>query len=205
MGPRLERVKSINPSGHKYGLVYPGVGWVMWREPEDLPPGPGVQRQLPGRQHAHVRPELQPTRQPDHRAVLQLPASGFLGYKAIQQQCRNVAMFLSAEIAAMGPFELQSDGSELPVFFFTLKDSVKNYSVYDVSDKMREYGLATARLLASGRHGTDERSARRGAQRNGPLCSPGWMLRDLRRVVDNFERLSGPLPDELANDQTFHH
>ena len=34
---RLPRVKSINASGHKYGLVYPGVGWVVFREKEDLP------------------------------------------------------------------------------------------------------------------------------------------------------------------------
>jgi hypothetical protein len=31
---RLEKVVSINVSGHKYGLVYPGVGWVIWRSPE---------------------------------------------------------------------------------------------------------------------------------------------------------------------------
>jgi len=34
---RLPLVKSINVSGHKYGLVYPGVGWVVWRSSEDLP------------------------------------------------------------------------------------------------------------------------------------------------------------------------
>ena len=34
---RLPRVASINTSGHKYGLVYPGVGWVVWR---DAPPCP---------------------------------------------------------------------------------------------------------------------------------------------------------------------
>ena len=34
---RVPRVASINASGHKYGLVYPGVGWVMWRNPEALP------------------------------------------------------------------------------------------------------------------------------------------------------------------------
>ena len=36
---RLEKVVSINVSGHKYGLVYPGVGWVVWRDPEFLPKG----------------------------------------------------------------------------------------------------------------------------------------------------------------------
>ena len=34
---RLPLVKSINVSGHKYGLVYAGVGWVIWRSKEDLP------------------------------------------------------------------------------------------------------------------------------------------------------------------------
>lgn len=34
---RLPLVKSINVSGHKYGLVYAGIGWVIWRSKEDLP------------------------------------------------------------------------------------------------------------------------------------------------------------------------
>src|SRR5215216_6295760 len=34
---RLERVRSINVSGHKYGLVYPGLGWLVFRERSDLP------------------------------------------------------------------------------------------------------------------------------------------------------------------------
>ena len=34
---RLKWVKSINASGHKYGLVYPGIGWVIWRSKEELP------------------------------------------------------------------------------------------------------------------------------------------------------------------------
>ncbi|HEY5318325.1 MAG TPA: glutamate decarboxylase, partial [Solirubrobacteraceae bacterium] len=34
---RIPRVQSINASGHKYGLVYPGVGWAIWRDPEALP------------------------------------------------------------------------------------------------------------------------------------------------------------------------
>ena len=34
---RLENVWSISTSGHKYGLVYPGVGWVIWRSKEALP------------------------------------------------------------------------------------------------------------------------------------------------------------------------
>ena len=55
---RLPRVASINASGHKYGLVYPGVGWIVWRDPDALAGRPDLLGQLPGRQHAHVRAQL---------------------------------------------------------------------------------------------------------------------------------------------------
>ena len=59
---RLSRVASINTSGHKYGLVYPGVGWVALAGPRCPARGARLQRQLPGREHAHLRPQLLPSR-----------------------------------------------------------------------------------------------------------------------------------------------
>ena len=61
---RIPRVASINSSGHKYGLVYPGVGWVIWRDREALPDAARLPGQLPGRQHAHLRAQLLPPRAP---------------------------------------------------------------------------------------------------------------------------------------------
>ena len=78
---RLPMVKSINVSGHKYGLVYPGVGFVVWREAADLPERPRLPRELPGRRHAHVHPELLPPGQPDRRSVLQLPPARAVGLR----------------------------------------------------------------------------------------------------------------------------
>ena len=69
------RVASINTSGHKYGLVYPGVGWVLWRDSRPAR-GTGLQGQLPGRQHAHLRAELLPARRRGGGPVLQLLAAG---------------------------------------------------------------------------------------------------------------------------------
>lgn len=34
---RLESVRSINVSGHKFGLVYPGIGWLVFRDDDQLP------------------------------------------------------------------------------------------------------------------------------------------------------------------------
>jgi glutamate decarboxylase len=52
---------------------------------------------------------------------------------------RDVAMYLSSEIRDMGPFELLSDGSAIPVLAFKLKDSSK-YTVFDVSERLRGGG-----------------------------------------------------------------
>ena len=71
---RLPRVASINASGHKYGLVYPGVGWVVWRDADVAARGPDLLGQLPRRQHADVRAQLLAPGRAGRRAVLQLPA-----------------------------------------------------------------------------------------------------------------------------------
>ena len=61
------------------------------------------------------------------------------GYTRIQQACQDVALYLSGEIAKLGPFQLLSDGSDLPVFAFTLKEET-NFSVFDLSERLRDRG-----------------------------------------------------------------
>ena len=65
---------------------------------------------------------------------------GFDGYRKVQGYARDVATRLSSRIAELGPFELLTRGDELPVFAFTLKDDVENYTVFDVSNALRERG-----------------------------------------------------------------
>ena len=79
---RLERVVSIQASGHKFGLVYPGVGWVLWRDGRVPARGPRLPRQLPGRGHADLRAELLPARRAGGAAVLPVPAAGQGGLPA---------------------------------------------------------------------------------------------------------------------------
>ena len=117
---RVPRVASINASGHKYGLVYPGVGWVVWRDadalPEDLVFNVNyLGGQMPTFALNFSRPGAQVVAQ--YYNFLRL---GFEGYQRVQQACQDVAMHMSAQIAKMGPFELITDGSELPVFAFRI-------------------------------------------------------------------------------------
>ncbi len=151
---RLRRVISINASGSKYGLVYPGVGWLLWRDelarPEDL-----VFRvdylggDMPTMALNFSRPGAQVVAQ--YYCFLRL---GHAGYCRVQQHSRDVATHLAGRIAGMGTFDLISDGSELPVVAFCLKGAATktgrprkgsvadkaDFSVHDISDAVRKGG-----------------------------------------------------------------
>jgi glutamate decarboxylase len=137
---RLPRVASINASGHKYGLVYPGVGWVIWREEEYLPKElifnvNYLGGEMPTFALNFSRPGAQVAAQ--YYNFLRL---GFSGYRNVQQTAQDIAMYLSGEISKLGQFELLSDGSDLPVFAFKLRDDVDKYSVFDLSERLRMRG-----------------------------------------------------------------
>lgn len=136
---RLPQVKSINTSGHKYGLVYPGVGWVVWRDEQELP------EELVF--HVNYLGGDMPTftlnfSRPGNQIVGQyynFLRLGRAGYTRIMEALRANATWLAKRIAKLGPFELVSDGSAIPVFAFRMKQ-VGKYSVFDVSNRLRERG-----------------------------------------------------------------
>jgi glutamate decarboxylase len=65
---------------------------------------------------------------------------GHSGYQHVQQTCQDIALHLSGEIAKMGPFELLTEGRDLPVFAFKLRDDITTYSVFDLSERLRMRG-----------------------------------------------------------------
>ncbi|WOQ18726.1 glutamate decarboxylase [Raineyella sp. W15-4] len=201
---RVPRVRSINASGHKYGLVYPGVGWVIWRTPEQLPEDLVF--------HVNYLGGDMPTfglnfSRPGAQVIAQyynFIRLGREGYRAVQQACRDTATHLAREIAAMGPYELLSDGSELPVFFFRLRPEVVNYTVYDVSAKLRERGwqVPAYSLPAD----LTDVSGLRIVVRNGfghDLAD--LLLDDLRRATDYLEHLPTKLPADPSHTESFRH
>ncbi len=138
---RLERVHSISTSGHKYGLVYPGLGWVVWRDTEWLPDDLVFEvsylgGEMPTFALNFSRPGAQVLLQ--YYMFLRL---GFEGYRAVQQASQNVAKFLSEGIAKLDAFELWNDGSDIPVFAWYLKDGhTKNWNLYHLQDRLRQKG-----------------------------------------------------------------
>jgi len=138
---RVPRVASINASGHKFGLVYPGVGWIVWRDAVALPDDlifrvNYLGGEMPTFALNFSRPGSQVAAQYYNFVRL-----GFEGYREVQLTCQQVAKYLAAEIAAMGPFELLSDGSDLPVLAFKLVDpEASGYTVFDISERLRHRG-----------------------------------------------------------------
>ena len=199
---RVARVQSINASGHKYGLVYPGLGWVLWRDPDALPEElvfhvDYLGGDMPTFSLNFSRPGAQVVAQ--YYNFLRL---GRAGYRAVNQACRDTARWLAEHVSDVGPFELVSDGSELPVFAFRLREGVENYSVYDVSEAVRTRGwIVPAYPMPPD---LEDVHVLRVVVRNGfgrDLARS--FVDDLARAVERLESDGGPVdPGDRAG---FHH
>jgi glutamate decarboxylase len=202
---RIPRVVSINASGHKYGLVYPGVGWAIWRDAEHLPADLVF--------HVNYLGGDMPTfslnfSRPGSQVVAQyfmFTSLGFQGYRRIQQHASDVAQYLAAEIAKIGPFELITKGDDLPVFAFKLKDSVTNYTVFDVSDRLRERGWQVPAYTYPADR--EDLAVLRVVVRAGMTHDMAdLLLGDLRKHAARLEALTGPLPSsQVAAETAFAH
>jgi glutamate decarboxylase len=197
---RLQRVQSINASGHKYGLVYPGVGWAIWRNREALPEDLVFNVNYLGGSMPTFALNFS---RPGSEVIAQyfmLMSLGEDGYRGIQNASSQVAQHIAREVAAMGPYELITDGSDLPVFAFTTKPEVRNYTVYDVSARLREEGwLVPAYAFPEN---CEDLSVLRVVVRAGlSIDMANLFLAGLRKVTDSLESLSGPLPDRQEHEK----
>jgi glutamate decarboxylase len=126
------------------------------------------------------------------------------GYRRVQQRSADIARRIAAEIATIGPYTLVSDASDLPVFAFTLKPEVSNYTVFDVSDRLRERGwLVPAYTFPANR---EDLSVLRIVVRAGMSHEMGeLLLRDLRGRTAELESLTAPLPAGRRQVSAFAH
>jgi glutamate decarboxylase len=190
---RIPRVQSINASGHKYGLVYPGVGWAIWRDEAALPKELIFNVNYLGGNMPTFALNFS---RPGSEVIAQyfmFTSLGHEGYRRIMQNAQDVALRLSSGIAELGPYRLLTKGDELPVFAFTLNDDVTNYSVYDVSAHMRQRGwLIPAYTFPENR---EDLNVLRIVVRTGlTLDMADLLLQQIKEETDTLESLDGPLP-----------
>lgn len=136
---RLEQVASINVSGHKYGLVYPGVGWLVFRDrsklPEDLVFSVNY---LGGAQPTYTFNFSRGS------AMIQAQLYNFLrlgraGYTAIVENMLANARYLNDALEATGRFRILNPGLAEPVVTFAI-DGDPGFDVYHLSARLRENG-----------------------------------------------------------------
>jgi glutamate decarboxylase len=203
---RLPRVKSINSSGHKFGLAPLGCGWIIWREEADLPKDLVFDVNYLG---GHLPTFALNFSRPGGQVICQyfnFLRLGREGYRKVQQGCYDTAVWLGREIANLGPFEpIYGGHGGIPGVTWTQKpDPNAPYTLYDLADRLRTRGwqvpayalpancedLVVQRILV--RHGFSRDMA-------------GLLVDDLARAVKHFEAHPVSRPMTAAESTGFNH
>lgn len=134
---RLKNVASINTSGHKYGLVYPGIGWVLWRDKAYLPEELVFNVSYLGGEMPTMAINFSRSASQIIGQYYNFLRFGFEGYRAIHQRTKDVAMYLAAEVEKTGLFKMYNDGVNLPIVCYALKvETEVEWTLYDLADRL---------------------------------------------------------------------
>ena len=193
---RVERVVSVSASAHKYGLVYPGLGWVVWRTVNDLPSDlifnvSYLGGTMPTFALNFSRPGAQVLLQ--YYLFLRL---GWDGYYKVQKASQDVAVYISGEIAKIPAFELWNDGTDIPVFaWYLTKGYTKKWNLYHLSERLRLKGwLVPAYPMPDD---LSNLTVQRVVVRNGLSRNLAESLvQDIKDAVAYLDALDAPMPTE---------
>lgn len=136
---RLPQVRSINVSGHKFGLVYPGIGWLVFRDKSDLPDELVFKINYLGGEMPSFTLNFSKGSSMVLAQYYNLLRLGMSGYRQIVNNMFENAHYLTTYMRERGRLELLGEAKYLPVIAVKFKEE-KPYTVFDVSRVMREKG-----------------------------------------------------------------
>ena len=205
---QLPRVRSINASGHKFGLAPLGVGWVLWREAADLPDDMIFWVNYLG---GNMRDITLNFSRPGGQVVAQyynFLRLGAEGYKKVHGACYGTAQFLAGAIAALGPFEIIYGGdpaSGIPAICWTLKEHASaNFNLFSLADRLRVRGWQVPAYSLPPH--CQERVVQRILVRHGVSRDLAeLLLDDIRQALAYFERHPQHATLTPAEASGFHH
>ncbi|KAL4808196.1 pyridoxal phosphate-dependent transferase [Aspergillus unguis] len=139
---RLEKVVSINVSGHKYGLVYPGVGWVVWRSPEFLPKELIFNINYLGAEQASFTLNFSKGASHVIGQYYQMIRLGKRGYRSVMVNITRIADYLADSLEQLGFIIMsQRRGRGLPLVAFRLPaDREEQFDEFAIAHQLRERG-----------------------------------------------------------------
>ncbi len=203
---RIARVKSINASGHKFGLAPLGCGWVVFREARQLPTDLVFRvKVLGGSMPTYALNFSRPGGQiaAQYYNFIRL---GREGYAKIAHGCEDVGAWIGEQVAELGPFELIHDGrGGIPGCCWKIKeDEEANFTLYDLADRLRVRGWQVPAYPMPANRGdlvVQRVLARLGVSRD----LAGLLLADLQRAIEHFKKHPSPkdLTGKLAGG--YHH
>lgn len=203
---RLKWVLSISTSGHKYGLVYPGLGWIAWKDKKYLPDEMSFSVNYLGASITQVglnfsRPAAQILGQ--YYNFIRL---GFEGYREIQQSSMEVAAYCHEQIGRMKCFHNYAKELENPLFIWYMNpeyDKKAKWTLYDLQDKLQQSGwMVPAYTLPKD---IDHMVVMRIVVRQGMSRDMADMLMgDIHNAVAEFEKLEYPTPSRIKYDKMEH-
>ena len=141
---RLPRVQSINASGHKYGLVPPGLGWVIFRDRKVFNENLVFYVNYLGGEAATATLNFSKSSAPVLVQYYQFLRLGREGYTRIMKSTLEHAEYLRDRLIKTGKFQIMNETQRIPVVALTLDKSVTKYNEFDISNKVRERGWILA-------------------------------------------------------------
>lgn len=203
---RLDRVKSINASGHKFGLSPLGVGWVVWRDSAELPEDLVFRvnylgGDMPTFALNFSRPGGQIVAQ--YYNFLRL---GREGYRKIHHACYETAKYIADQLQEMGPFEIIYNGrGGIPAVSWSLKEGVNHgFTLYDLSDRVRSRGWQIAAYAMPPER--EDLVVMRILVRHGVSKDLGdALIRDIQHCLDYFKENPVTKPLTEAEAGGYHH
>jgi glutamate decarboxylase len=137
---RLPRVQSINASGHKYGLVAPGLGWIVFRDRSVFNENLVFYVNYLGGEAPTATLNFSKGSATVLMQYFQILRLGRKGYAAVMRQALDHALYLRERLTRTEVFQVMNQTQRIPVVALTLDKSVRNYNEFDVSNKVRERG-----------------------------------------------------------------
>ncbi|TWT58823.1 Glutamate decarboxylase beta [Thalassoglobus neptunius] len=205
---RIPRVKSINTSGHKFGLSPLGVGWIVWRDPADLPEELIFWVNYLGGNMRDIGLNFS---RPGGQVVCQyynFLRLGKEGYRKIHEACYDTAQYIAEQIDEIGLFDVIYNGqmdAGIPALCWKMKDGTDpGFSLYDLADRLRTRGWQVPAYSLPAH--LDDLPVQRILVRHGVSRDLGTLLvADIKRAIEYFEK--HPVQNSMtAKDASgFHH
>ncbi|KAI7213280.1 glutamate decarboxylase [Hortaea werneckii] len=187
---RLEKVVSINVSGHKYGLVYPGVGWCVWRDPEFLPKELIFNINYLGADQASFTLNFSRGASQVIGQYYQLIRLGRKGYRSIMLNLTRTADYLAAAVQKMG-FQLMSQtrGQGLPLVAFHLnKAHGHKFDEFAIAHQLRQRGwVVPAYTMAP--HAKQQKLMRVVVREDFSRSRCDALIADIKLAVDELKKV----------------